>query len=148
MKNIKWIKLFNNQLKSLDLNLTDSVLETITCLDIHSEWINYLLNQFTECNFFIKVLSIKQFFFSIFSDNPFHCSCKLFQWITQDFVSKNCHNHLKGQNPKKQINCIGKNNQTKHNILEKDFCPTYFQVSFFSLKKNYKIAKIYNNMLG
>ena len=91
---------------------------------------------------------LNSFFFQFFSDNPLYCSCKLFQWITQDFVSKNCHNHLKGQNPKKNINCIGKNNQTKHNILEKDFCPTHIQVSFFSLKKNYKIAKIYNNMLG
>ena len=70
MKSIKWIKLFNNQLKSLDLNLTDSVLETITCLDIHSECINYLLlNQFTGCNLFIKVLSISSyytFFFNLF----------------------------------------------------------------------------------
>ena len=70
---------------------------------------------------------IKHLFF-IFSDNPLYCSCELFQWITQDFVSKNCHNQLKGQNPKKYIHCFGKNNQTKHNILKEDLCPTYIQV--------------------
>lgn len=81
-------------------------------------------------------------YFSIFSDNPLNCSCELFQWITQDFVSKNCHNHLKGKNPKKHIHCFGKDNQTKRNILEEDFCPTDIQASFVSLKKPYEIAKI------
>ena len=40
LNNIKWIKLFNNQLTSIDLKLMNLISETIECLDIHSELIS------------------------------------------------------------------------------------------------------------
>lgn len=116
-QNLTDLWLQNNGLIKLDANAFEPMKNI--------KWIKLFNNQLKSLDLNLTDLVLETITCLDIHNNPLYCSCELFQWITQDFVSKNCHNPLKGQNPKKYIHCFGKNNQTKHNILEEDLCPTY-----------------------